>query len=169
MSLVGGRARRGRRWRRAAIHGARLLPILLLGTLVACRPAGPTESAPPSVVASPVTAQAPSPPPLASPSPSPVPITQPSPAAAVAPPAPTGPARVRVANTEGQGANMRAEPGQSGERVKTVREGAELDIAGPDREVEGAPWRNVRDPSDGASGWILGELLVAKPTTEDHN
>jgi hypothetical protein len=47
--------------------------------------------------------------------------------------------------------------------VKSVPEGTELDIAGPDREVEGAPWRNVRDPSDGASGWILGELLVEAP------
>ena len=36
-----------------------------------------------------------------------------------------------------------------------------LEVVGTDREAEGRIWRNVRDPADGASGWIAAELLDA--------
>ena len=67
--------------------------------------------------------------------------------------------RARVVNTEGQGANMRAEPSPGAALVRTVREGTELELIGPEREGGGRRWRNVRDPANGASGWIVSELL----------
>lgn len=73
--------------------------------------------------------------------------------------------RARVVNTEGQGANMRAEPSPAGTLVRTVREGTELELTGAEREAGGRRWRNVRDPAGGASGWIVSDLLepIAAP------
>jgi hypothetical protein len=68
--------------------------------------------------------------------------------------------RARVANTDGQGANMRAEPSPTGALVRTIREGAELELIGAEREGGGRRWRNVRDPASGASGWIVSDLLA---------
>ena len=67
--------------------------------------------------------------------------------------------RARVVNTEGQGANMRAEPSPSAALVRTIREGTELELIGAEREGGGRRWRNVRDPASGATGWIVSELL----------
>ncbi len=123
----------------------------------------------------------PAPAPLAAPPPPPSPSAAisadvlPSPIRPVAPESPTlvaaGPAasneagRARVANSEGQGANLRAEPSANAARVKTVPEGSELEVTGPDRDVDGRTWRQVRDPSDGAVGWIVGELLASAPAS----
>jgi hypothetical protein len=75
-----------------------------------------------------------------------------------APPNPDGP-HATVVNTDGQGANMRAEPSPSGTLVRTITEGTELEVIGDEREVGGRTWRNVRDPASGSSGWIVSELL----------
>ena len=82
-----------------------------------------------------------------------------APASPVTAPA-AGTGRVRVAETEGQGANLRVEPGTGAPRVKTLREGAELEVVGPDREADGRGWRNVRDPADGASGRVAAEFVA---------
>lgn len=78
------------------------------------------------------------------------------------PPAAVG-QRLEVANTGGDGANMRREPGQAGERVKTLVEGTVVEVIGTDREVEGRTWRNVRD-AQGDSGWIISTFLVPEGT-----
>jgi SH3-like domain-containing protein len=62
--------------------------------------------------------------------------------------------RGQVGNTSGQGANIRSEPGSSGKVLKTLPEGSNLDVVGPDREVDGQIWRQVRD-SSGVTGWII--------------
>ena len=88
--------------------------------------------------------------------------------AASAPPGPpagaAGPStatpRVRVAGTDGQGLNLRAEPSTAATRIKAVREGAVLEAVGPTRSAAGQSWRKVRDPADGASGWVAAEYLV---------
>lgn len=71
--------------------------------------------------------------------------------------------RLQVANTGGDGANLRREPGQDGDRLKTLPDGTAVEVVGPDREVEGRVWRNVRDGL-GESGWIIGSLLVPEGT-----
>jgi hypothetical protein len=68
--------------------------------------------------------------------------------------------RARVVNTEGQGANMRAEPSPNATLVRTIREGSELELIGAEREGGGRRWRNVRDSASGTSGWIVSELLA---------
>ena len=63
--------------------------------------------------------------------------------------------RGQVGNTNGQGANIRSEPGPTGRILKTVSEGTNIEVLGPEREVDGQIWRQVRDPSSGVTGWIV--------------
>lgn len=66
--------------------------------------------------------------------------------------------RLQIANTGGEGANLRREPGQAGEKIKTISEGSLVEIVGPDRNVDGTLWRNVRD-LQGDVGWVAGGFL----------
>ena len=86
----------------------------------------------------------------------PTPVTGPSPA-----PQPVVGQRLQVYGTGNDGVNLRREPGQTGERIKTVREGTVLEVVGPDQTVDGATWRNVRD-TQGESGWIAASFLAAE-------
>lgn len=67
--------------------------------------------------------------------------------------------RLQVSSSGGGGVNLRRDPGSTGERLKTLPDGTLLELAGPDRTVDGAIWRNVRDPQ-GEIGWVSGEFLV---------
>ena len=87
-----------------------------------------------------------------------------TPTVGLAPPTPTFPPtreRVQVANTQGEGVNMRREPSASAERIRIIPEGSILDVVGPDRDAEGRQWRYVRD-LDGEMGWIQSSFLVAE-------
>jgi hypothetical protein len=65
---------------------------------------------------------------------------------------------VEVFGTGGQGANLRDEPGTSGSVLQTVPDGTELTVIGPDREVAGRTWRNVRGEG-GTDGWLIAEAV----------
>jgi hypothetical protein len=119
------------------------------GTLGA--PTGVTIS-PPGAAPSPGAAPAPSPPAAAA-----KPSTGPEPAAK-----PASGERVKVVNTGGTGANMRERPGSTAPVVKTVEEGATLQVIGADQQMDGRGWRNVRDEG-GATGWIVAEFLEVVP------
>jgi len=73
------------------------------------------------------------------------------------------PERVQVANTEGEGVNLRREPSLASQALRVILEGTMLDIVGPDRDADGRRWRNVRD-LDGETGWIPSPYLVAEGT-----
>ena len=88
-------------------------------------------------------------------------------------PIPTSPTsdavrRVRVANTDGQGVNLRLGPSLAAARVKGLPEGAALEVVGPDRHSEGRAWRNVRDARDDSVGWVAGDFL-GSPSVESAN
>jgi hypothetical protein len=68
-------------------------------------------------------------------------------------------ARVRVTGTGSDGLNLRSDLSSAAERVRTLPDGHELEVIGEDREVDGRTWRNVRDPSDGVTGWVAGEFV----------
>ena len=122
----------------------------------------PTLLPPPKPISSPEPGIVISPSPLDSPSPSVPPTRVPPPDLNAKPQASAGSSsaqRAKVANTEGQGANMRAEPSPTGQLLRTIKEGTELELIGEEREAGGRKWRNVRDPGDGTSGWIVSELL----------
>ena len=94
--------------------------------------------------------------PVAGPSPSPGTVI--SPGASPSPAASPG-ARLKVANTEGQGANMRQRPSTTAPVLRTLPDGTVVEAIGGEQNAEGRSWRNVRDPG-GATGWIASELLA---------
>ena len=65
---------------------------------------------------------------------------------------------MKIANTEGQGANMRQRPSTTAPILRTLPEGTVVEVIGDETQAEGRAWRNVRDPG-GATGWVAAELL----------
>lgn len=114
----------------------------------------PTSTAGPVVV-----------PPTLSATGSPVAGASPSPGTGtvIAPSASPSPAasgvRMKIANTEGQGANMRQRPSTTAPVLRTLPDGTVVEVIGGETNAEGRNWRNVRDPG-GATGWVASELLA---------
>ena len=66
--------------------------------------------------------------------------------------------RVKVTNTGGAGAILRAEPPR-GRQVAGLRDGTTLQVL-EHREVDDSEWLQVKTP-DGVEGWIFGRLVTA--------
>ncbi len=66
---------------------------------------------------------------------------------------------VKVANTGGQGANLRSAAGASAPRLDALLEGTVLEVVGPDVQLDGLTWKNVKD-SSGRVGWMAADFLV---------
>ena len=150
------RARRAPWYRTIPVLAAVLLGAVALGYglfrfgmsyLEGGRP-DPASAPPPIVAASPVPA-----------SPSPAALGSPVVIGPAASPSPVAIGRARVANTDGQGANMRQRPTTTAPVVRSIPDGTVVEIIGADQQAEGRTWRNVRDPAEGASGWIAAEFL----------
>jgi len=132
--------------------------LLLVVLLASCRtttvpPASPTPPSPTSALAVSATSS-----PLATPTTAP-------PTATSLPPSPTAtpaPQVVYIANTDGEGANLRRTPGPAGERMGILPEGTALTPTGQQQEIDGRPWLEVRDQS-GATGWVAGDFLSQAP------
>jgi len=77
---------------------------------------------------------------------------------------PTRTNRLTAGNTDGDGVWLRASPGYAGDKIKAWPEGTVFEVAGPDREVEGVLWKNVRDP-EGRVGWVFAAYLLGSDTT----
>lgn len=91
-------------------------------------------------------------------SPSPGTGTVISPAASPSPSA-TG-ARMKIGNTEGQGANMRLRPSTTAPVVRTLAEGTVVEVIGNETNADGRNWRNIRDGN--STGWVASDLLKAE-------
>jgi hypothetical protein len=68
--------------------------------------------------------------------------------------------RVKVANTGGLGAILRAEP-PSGKQVSAMREGTLLDVIEHRTLADGSEWLHVRT-QDGTEGWVFSRLVAAE-------
>jgi hypothetical protein len=68
--------------------------------------------------------------------------------------------RVKVANTGGAGAILRAEPPR-GRQVAGLRDGTVLQVLERRQLDDGAEWLHVRTP-DGAEGWVFSRLVAAE-------
>lgn len=145
-----------------AVFGA----VVLLGVLNAGRPVGPTRvsaapTAPTSITPTPaVTARV-----VVSPTTTPRPTVAPAEfePPPIATPTPPPAQRARVANTEGQGVIVRAEPGSEAARASTLREGAVVTLTGREQTVAARLWREVIDESRDIRGWVLADLLEPEP------
>ncbi len=69
---------------------------------------------------------------------------------------------VYVANTEGQGANLRRTPGPAGERIRVLADGSALTATGQEQQIDRRAWKEVRDQA-GANGWIAADFLTSTP------
>ena len=67
------------------------------------------------------------------------------------------PERVKVANTGGAGAILRADP-PKGRQVAALREGTALDVI-EHQDVDGSDWLHVKTP-DGTQGWVFSKLVA---------
>lgn len=82
---------------------------------------------------------------------------------AAAPPPASGANKVFVVSgTNNEGVRLRGAPGTSGNQIAVLPEGARLEQIGPDREVGGVTWRNVRTP-EGQEGWVAAEFTSEAP------
>jgi len=67
--------------------------------------------------------------------------------------------RVKVANTGGVGAILRADP-PKGRQVANLRDGTVLQVIEHQQLPDGSEWLHVRT-ADGAEGWIFSRLVAA--------
>jgi hypothetical protein len=66
---------------------------------------------------------------------------------------------VKVANTGGAGAILRAEP-PKGQQVGALRDGTVLQVIEHQTLPDGSEWLHVRTP-DGTEGWVFSRLVAA--------
>ena len=69
----------------------------------------------------------------------------------------SGVEHVRVANTGGAGAILRADP-PKGPQVAGLRDGAQLEVL-EHQEVDGSDWLHVKT-ADGVEGWVFSRLVA---------
>jgi hypothetical protein len=67
--------------------------------------------------------------------------------------------RVKVANTGGAGAILRADP-PKGRQVAGLRDGTLLQVLEHQQQADGSEWLRVRTP-DGVEGWVFSRLVAA--------
>jgi Bacterial SH3 domain len=67
--------------------------------------------------------------------------------------------RVKIANTGGVGAILRADP-PKGRQVAALRDGTILQVLEHRQVDDGADWLRVRTP-DGTEGWVFSRLVAA--------
>lgn len=113
-------------------------------------------SAPPTATRVPPTAV-----PTATPVP-PTPTTAPRP---TAPPTPDATAQTTgqtlyVANTDGIGVYIRSTPNPE-DKLKVWLDDTPMVVVGPDRQISGTDWKNIRDP-DGDVGWVPAQYLTTR-------
>jgi hypothetical protein len=132
-------------------------------------PASNAPAADASTTATPAPSASPSTEPSPSASPSPAttsepatPTPAPSPSAAPSPSPATASTRLRVAKTDGTGANLRERPTSDGKVLAILMEGTTVDVVGEDVKADGLTWRNVRttgSTTDGVTGWVAAQYL----------
>jgi hypothetical protein len=66
---------------------------------------------------------------------------------------------LRIANTGGQGARLRAAPSLAADLIAILPDGAVVQAIGLEAVVTEERWRHVRAPS-GAVGWVAADLLA---------
>jgi len=149
--LIEPRGRSGRRY----VLGAALVLLVMVGVLG--NPLQGGEVSGPSAAPSPTSRLAAARPSVPAPTASPT-------IAPTSAPSPTPQSEIlMVDNTGGLGVYVRRAPG-SDDRIRAWPEKTLMVVVGPDQDVQGRKWRNVRDPS-GNVGWVPAEFLAVPPAT----
>jgi hypothetical protein len=67
---------------------------------------------------------------------------------------------LRVANTDGQGVRLRAEPSRTARSISVVKDGVTVEATGEAQEHGGLTWQPVR-AQNGDEGWIASDYLAS--------
>lgn len=67
---------------------------------------------------------------------------------------------VQLANTGGQGFNMRTEATVRSKAIVLVKDGAKFMVTGPNVKNNEGEWRFVELPGDGRKGYVLAKFLI---------
>jgi hypothetical protein len=69
--------------------------------------------------------------------------------------------KVRVANTDGSGLRLRAQPSLTAAITARLAEGTVLDVVGEDKQVNGVTWKNVKGGPGNHTGWVSAQYVVS--------
>jgi hypothetical protein len=73
-------------------------------------------------------------------------------------------AKVKIVDTGPTGLNFRKAPARAAEKIRSLPEGNIYDVIGGPQNADGLVWWQLKDPSDGTTGWGAGQYMrvVAK-------
>ena len=62
-------------------------------------------------------------------------------------------AKIKIVDTGPTGLNFRKTPARTGEKIRSLPEGNIYDVVGGPQAADGLTWWQLKDPSDGITGW----------------
>jgi hypothetical protein len=68
-------------------------------------------------------------------------------------------AQVKIVDTGPTGLNFRKEPSRSAEKLRTLPEGNIYEVIGGPQNADGLVWWQLKDPSDGTTGWGAADYM----------
>jgi hypothetical protein len=71
--------------------------------------------------------------------------------------------RVAVVDTGGNGLNFRRDATTSAEKIRSLPEGSIYEVVGGPQENGGYTWWQLKDPSDGTTGWGVQNYMKLAP------
>lgn len=104
-------------------------------------------------------------PPTATPyaAPTDTPIPQPTPAPGTSnDPIAIG-ATIKIVDTGPNGLNFRKSPARAAEKIRALPEGTLYEVVGGPQSADGLTWWQLKDPTDGTTGWGAADYMRAVP------
>jgi hypothetical protein len=68
-------------------------------------------------------------------------------------------AKVKIVDTGPTGLNFRKTPARAGEKIRSLGEGNVYEVVGGPQQADGLTWWQLKDPSDGTSGWGAADYM----------
>jgi hypothetical protein len=70
---------------------------------------------------------------------------------------------VKIVDTGPTGLNFRKTPARAGEKIRSLGEGNVYEVVGGPQQADGLTWWQLKDPSDGTSGWGAADYMKVVP------
>ena len=72
-------------------------------------------------------------------------------------------AKVKITDTGPTGLNFRKAPARTAEKIRSLPEGNIYDVVGGPQTADGLTWWQLKDPSDGITGWGASDYMKVVP------
>ena len=73
-------------------------------------------------------------------------------------------AKIKIVDTGPTGLNFRKTPARAGEKIRALNEGNIYEVVGGPTSADGIVWWQLKDPTDGQSGWGSQDYMRVVPT-----